>query len=101
MKRTFMVVFVVFGLIMFPITAFAASPWTEKTTYGEKTMGKLEFGVRNTLLGWTDLIVETNKAQNAWAGLGKGLVDGVVNTLGGVLHLVTFPIPFVAPRPED
>lgn len=95
---------VVLVLALSPV-AWAASPWTEKLTYTERAAGKLQFGVTNTLLGWTDLIVEPNRAmtekRNVWAGFGKGLVDGIVNTVGGVFHLGTFFIPVDFPLPED
>lgn len=105
MKTRWVAVWVALALVFAPSLASAASPWTEKTTYGEKTEGKLVFGVTNALLGWTDLFVEPNRyhneGKNVWAGLGKGLVDGVLNEVGGAFHLVTFMIPVDFPLPEN
>ncbi len=95
---------VVFFMVVAPM-GFAASPWTEEKTYGDRISGKLAFGLTNTLLGWIDLFAEPNKyaneGKNVWAGVGKGLVDTVVNTVGGALHLITFPIPADLPLPDN
>ena len=92
-------------LALTPTLAFAASPWTQGANYSERVGQKLQFGLTNTLLGWVDLFVEPNKAAsaggNTWAGVGKGLTDSVLNTVGGALHLVTFPIPVDIPLPDD
>ncbi len=92
-------------LLSAPAVGFAASPWTEKTTYSEKTMGKLEFGLKNALLGWIDIFYEPyqyDKAgKNAWSGLGKGIVDAVINEVGGVIHVATFLIPVDVPLPDN
>ena len=84
---------------------YTASPWTSEVGYGKRAMGKLGFGVKNLLLGWTDLFTETKKAtdggENFFVGLGHGLKDAVENELGGVVHLVTFPITGIdAPLPD-
>lgn len=105
MKTRGVAVLLIALVLLYPASVFAASPWTEKTTYGEKIQGKLVFGVTNVLLGWTDLFVEPNRyhneGKNVWAGLGKGLVDTVLNEVGGAFHLVTFLIPVDFPLPED
>ena len=84
---------------------YTASPWTHEVGYSKRALGKLGFGVKNLLLGWTDLIVEPKEASesggNVLAGIGVGLKDAVENTLGGAVHLVTFPITAIdAPLPE-
>ena len=91
--------------------AQAASPWTEKTTYKEKVLGKLDFAFKNTLGGWTAVFSETskakseakeNKALEITKGLGRGLAYGLADTVGGILHLVTFPVPQVdVPLPNN
>jgi hypothetical protein len=77
----------------------------EGTTYSERISGKFQFGLKNVLLGWIDLFYEPNKAvsdkTNVWAGVGKGLVDSIVNIVGGAFHLITFPIPADFPLPDD
>ena len=82
-----------------------ASPWTNEVGYKSRACSKLGFGVKNLLLGWTDLVTEPKEAidtgDNFFIGLGYGLKDALENTLGGVVHLVTFPLTEVdAPLPE-
>ena len=84
--------------------AFDASPWTEEKTYGEKTIGKLGYGLTNTVLGWTKLFSTpadySSEGKNVWQGVGQGLMDMVVTTGLGALQLVTFPIPADIPIPS-
>jgi len=91
-----------------PAVGLAASPWTEADTYGDKISGKLQFGLKNTLLGWTDLFFEPIRASkkcescdSVWTGVGKGLTDAIVNEVGGAIHLVTFPLVVDVPLPDD
>lgn len=84
---------------------YTASPWTSEPTYGDRAKGKLVFGAKNLLLGWTELFTEPKEALdgggNFFVGLGKGLKNGIENELGGIVHLVTFPFPQVdAPLPQ-
>ena len=84
---------------------YTASPWTNEMGYANRAKGKLVFGLKNLLLGWTDLFIEPKEAMNGGGnllqGIGIGLKDAVENTLGGVVHLVTFPITGLdAPLPE-
>ena len=84
---------------------YTASPWTHETGWANRAGGKLAFGVKNLLLGWTDLFVEPKEAmdagENVFKGIGIGLKDGIENELGGVVHLITFPITSLdAPLPE-
>ena len=84
---------------------YTASPWTSEMGWSNRAGAKLLFGAKNLLLGWTDLFTETKEAVdsggNFFVGLGYGLKDGVENTLGGAVHLVTFPITGIdAPLPE-
>ena len=92
-------------LVMTPSAAFAASPWTEAETYGEKTVQKLDFGFKNLFVGWIDLFQEPYNAQQegkSWyMGLGKGLLDSLANMVGGAAHLATFPIPVDIPLPDN
>ncbi len=96
------------AMIAMPVVGFAESPWTEKDTYGDRISGKLQFGLVNTLFGWTDVFFEPIKASkkcdncgSIWTGIGKGLSDAVVNTVGGAFQLVTFPIVVDFPLPDD
>ena len=104
MKKAIGVVLILMVMLT-PALAFAASPWTEANTYSDKAYEKLAFGVKNTLLGWTDLFYEPYRydveGNNVWAGMGKGLFDAVINTAGGAVHAVTFLIPVDVPLPEN
>ena len=108
MKKT-IVLLLLAAMFLSPAVVFAASPWTEETTYGDKVSEKLQFGLTNTLLGWTDLFFEPIRSSkkcescdSLWTGLGKGITDSVVNEVGGAVHLLTFPLVFVdLPLPDD
>lgn len=93
------------AVLVSPAVGFAASPWTEETTYAGRVSGKLQFGLTNVLLGWVDLFAEPNRAaekgENVWAGVGKGLVDTVLNEVGGAIHLITFMVPVDLPLPDN
>ncbi len=83
---------------------YTASPWTSETGWSSRAVGKLGFGVKNLLLGWTELFVQPKEASasggNVVAGIGTGIKNAVEDTLGGVVHIVTFPIPQIdAPLP--
>ena len=98
-KSTVFFLIAVFTLLLSGI-AHAASPWTEAKTYKEKVLGKLDFGFKNTLGGWTAIFSETAKADSnckckimrTVKGFSRGAVYAVADTVGGVLHIVTFPI---------
>ncbi len=86
--------------------AFAASPWTTQTSYQEKVLHKLDFGVKNVLGGWTEIFRSPIKyhkdgksvSEGALRGIGNALID----TAGGALHLVTFLIPQIdVPLPNN
>src|SRR3989338_5871265 len=95
---------VILSMLLAPV-AFAASPWTEEKTYGEKTAGKLGYGLTNTLLGWTKIFSTPNdyssEGKNVWQGVGQGLIDAGVTTVLGAVQLATFPIPADIPIPSD
>ena len=85
--------------------ASAASPWTEGTSYTEKITEKFEFGLKNFLGGWTEIY---NRPKNAHATGGnlvaatlEGVSYGLIDTVGGVVHLTTFLIPVDIPLPEN
>ncbi len=98
------------ALLLSASTASAASPWTMETTYGKKVAGKLDFGVKNLLGGWMailpcksgcDVSKEGCPGMCCAKNLGMGLVNAVVYTVGGALHVVTFPIPVDVPLPNN
>lgn len=100
MSRKWMKTFALLVVAMLaPAMAFAGSPWTEKATYNEKAVGKLEFGMKNLLGGWTEILTEPVAAIDAKEGVakiavavGRGFVNAAIYMTGGALHLATFPI---------
>jgi hypothetical protein len=81
------------------------SPWAEEQGWANQARGKFVFGLKNTLLGWTELFAEPYEAakggRNIAGGVGQGLLNGLLDTAGGAAHLVTFPITkFDLPLPE-
>ena len=86
--------------------AIAASPWTDEEGYANRAGGKFAFGLENAALGWTELFTEpTESAQekeNIAVGFGRGLWHTIGDTIGGALHLATFPITAIdVPLPEN
>ncbi len=84
---------------------YTPSPWTNEVGWSKRAVSKLGFGVKNLLLGWTNLFVEPKEASQAGEsvlkGIGVGLKDAIENELGGVVHIVTFPITGIdAPLPK-
>ncbi len=84
---------------------YTSSPWTSESGWSSRAIGKLGFGVKNALLGWTELFTEPRESMqeggNFFVGLGVGAKNAVEDTLGGVVHVVTFPITSLdAPLPE-
>lgn len=98
---------VVLGVVLLaaPMTASAASSWADEATYGAQVGAKLKYGAKNLLLGWTSLFREPVQAhqagENVFAGVARGLWNGVGQTVGGALHTVTFLVPQIdVPLPE-
>ena len=75
---------------------YTASPWTNEVGYGRRALGKLGFGMKNILLGWTELVTESCQAvkagDNLFIGFAKGVEYTIANELGGVVQVATFPI---------
>lgn len=96
---------VAFALFYFAVaSAYAGtwepSDWTKEPTYLGKISQKLGYGFLNITSGWTAFFYEPCKDQNFFVGIGKGVGYMVTNTLGGVLHAATFPIPVDIPLPQ-
>lgn len=85
------------ALLAAPMTAAAQSPWANEASYADQAGGKLKYGLKNALLGWTSLVRDPIKAnengENFLVGLSRGVINSIGQTVGGVLHAVTFPIP--------
>ncbi len=73
------------------------SPWLNELDYPNQVVGKLLFGGRNILFGWTDVLLEPRNAvkfgEHWLVGVGRGVRKGFLNTVGGFGHLITFPLP--------
>jgi len=97
-----LVAFVLFSCLAGPVHAasFEPSPWAEEPTYLGKISQKLGFGFLNITAGWTELFFEPTRDKNFFVGVGKGIGLFVTDTLGGVLHAATFPIPVDIPLPQ-
>ena len=105
MAKRLMVFAVMLALIGAPSAAFAASPWASEADWASQSKSKFVYGVKNTLLGWTEIFTEPHNAiaagSNFFTGIAEGLWNGVGQTIGGALHLATFFIPQVdVPLPE-
>lgn len=96
----------VVALLVAPSMGFAASPWKEKGgSYSDMAKNKLDFGLKNLLAGWTELISEPASGRDVVSvtkGLGRGIYNTVVYTVGGALHTATFPITALdVPLPDN
>ncbi len=85
--------------------AYTPSPWTAEGTYMDQAKGKLVYGGKNALLGWMELYNEPRDAVQEDSGFLRGMGHGFVNmlgdTVGGAIHLGTFPITALdVPLPE-
>ncbi len=98
--------FAAFALFSFwAMSAYAGtwepSDWTKEPTYLGKISQKLGYGFLNISSGWTAFFYEpAREGQNFFVGVGKGIGYTVTNTLGGVLHAATFPVPVDIPLPQ-
>ncbi len=84
---------------------FKASPWTTGTTWSEKAVGKLQFGIKNLFAGWTEIFTEPKEAIDnktcVIQGFFRGCFNALIDEVGGVLHTATFPITGLdVPLPE-
>lgn len=94
------------AILLASSNAFAASPWMDKTTYKDKMLGKLDFGVKNFLGGWTEVFNRPIKyhkdGKSPAEGFFVGVYQAIAYTAGGALHLVTFPATTIdVPLPNN
>ncbi|MDA9101091.1 hypothetical protein N9K06_00295 [Omnitrophica bacterium] len=106
MKKLAPFLVVLLTLMLVPSFAFAASPWTEQDSAVDQAFHKLDFGVKNLLGGWTELVtvpVDYHKNKDSVAkGVGVGLWNALIYTGGGALHTATFFIPQIdIPLPNN
>ena len=105
MKKT-LALLIVLAVFAAPLYAAEPSAWKAKGgSYGEIVGHKFIYGLSNVALGWSEILTEPYEAirdgENPLMGFGKGIWNAVGDTVGGVLHLVTFPCPKTdIPLPE-
>ncbi len=90
----FFAVLLTFQLLLAP-SSFAESPWVKNDSVFEKMTGKLGYGLKNSLLGWTSMFIEAAQPQykTEWNGFCVGVARGIFYTGSGLIQLATFPIP--------
>jgi len=75
---------------------YTPGSWTSEVGYGRRAMGKLGFGLKNLFLGWTELFTEAQEGvaggENVLSSVAKGAWYALLDELGGVVHVATFPI---------
>ena len=86
MKKAICLV-IVLAIMLSPAMAFAGH------NFSHKANDRLMFGLKNVAFGWTDLFVEPPQHERFMLGMGKGLSDTVLNTVGGAMHVGTFLVP--------
>lgn len=99
MKKLFCVAIIILLAISFSGLSYAAESSCGDACKG--AMNKAGRGLKNLLLGWTDVPLSiyqvTNDTKNAGIGLTAGAWDGFKKafprTISGAVDLVTFPIP--------
>ena len=93
MKNRLLLSLFLFGMI-FP-GAVTASPWAEKDGYFAKAGGKFSFGLKQSLFSWMTPWAEANdpKYKTQWSGFCAGIGKIIPYTAGGLIQLVTFPVP--------
>lgn len=84
---------------------YNSADWDKEPEYINRAFGKLAFGFWNFLLGWTKIAREPYEAavldDNVLIGAARGLAWGVLDTAGGFLNMITFPITALKiPLPE-
>jgi len=84
------------------------SPWTKERGWTRRATGKLLFGLKNTLFGWTEPFTRSHEAVTrnkrivpGALGFLEGVGYGVIDTIGGAQHVLTFPVTWLdIPLPE-
>ena len=99
MKKIAVLLILLVAITSVPAVSWAASAWTQETTYQGKMLGKLKFGLKNALGGWTALFNEPVKhykdhkgAGHVIEGIASGFSRAIVYSVGGLLHVGTFPV---------
>ena len=107
MKKYYFLLLAFLAFSTYTFSCYAASPWTEVENYGDKTISKLGYGLRNAALGWTKIFQRSQEAAKSKdrflvEGFAEGVVESLGRTVGGLLHVATFPLTSLdIPLPED
>ena len=76
------------------------APWA----WAQDPIHKMGRGMVNLLTGWIELPKQFHagaQEDNPVVGIGRGVWNGVGQTVGGALHAVTFPLTMIdVPLPE-
>jgi len=103
-KLTALVLALVLSFSVMP-GAMAASPWTEAEDYQSLTEQKLTFGLKNAFFGWSEIFDRVDQYnyedKSPFTGFFEGIYYAVIYTIGGVLHVATFPLPIDVPLPNN
>lgn len=69
----------------------------ESQSFAKSAVGKIERGMVNILLGWTNLFaqpIQSGKTGgNVWSGIGNGFGHMLIRTVQGVVELGLFWLP--------
>ena len=80
------------------------SEWTEQTSYSERALHKLGFGLNNFEKGWSEIYIHMMNAkqsgENTFTEVMRGTCYAIADTLGGAFHAFTFFLPIDLPLPE-
>lgn len=107
-KRFALCFLILSTLVIFSSSGFASfepSPWTTEPLYNQKMAKKFMFGFSNLTWGWLEIFKEPYQAVSenrmVWPAIGVGLFNGIVDTIGGALQVLTSPVtPLDIPLPE-
>jgi hypothetical protein len=88
-----------------PEQTYRPQEWDQEKLYIDRAFGKLTFGAWNFMLGWMQLFRKPYEAMSLddslLIGTAKGIAYAVIDTAGGALNLITFPITALKiPLPE-
>jgi len=86
-----------FAFLLLSALVFFSSPCFADESYAHRFNTKFQRGVVNGLLGWSKVFTvpyeKSTQDSNAWATFGRGIYEGVGNTVAGVFNTVFSPTP--------
>jgi len=101
MKKFLPILLAALLILSTPVTAQPSS-WTEHESYPGKVAAKFGFGLKNSLFSWMQWWKQAHNPRfdHPWQGFCYGIGRSVTGTVGGLVHLATFPIPVDFPEME-